>query len=272
MAYIQLFMVHAVLYFANFPLSMPSSCDETLTGSGSDYTGCQETTVNCLLCQKWSSQSPHTHTTGISVGNHSYCRNPNNGYTIWCYTTDPNIRYAMCTPKSTGSSTTCEPKHSNCNESLIGDGIGYRGCQNRTVKGYPCQNWTSQTPHSHTETASNSPGAGLGNHNYCRNPDGADTIWCYTMDPWIQWDYCAPMMTLHPTTSPTALPTAIPTTHHPTINPTVSPTSNPSNYPSANPTLCMDICQYFFFRVFCMWLFATEHNKLKLNVPHNKKK
>eukprot|EP01083_Nonionella_stella_P206829 751939_1 len=162
MAYIQLFMVHAVLHFTLSSLSTASSCDETLTGSGTDYTGCQDTTVNCLTCQKWSSQSPHTHSYS-SAGNHNYCRNPNNGYTIWCYTTDPNIRYAICTPKSNASPTTCEPKLSTCNEALVGNGIGYRGCQNRTVKGFPCQKWTSQTPHSHTKTASNYPGTGLGN-------------------------------------------------------------------------------------------------------------
>ena len=28
--------------------------------------------------------------------------------------------------------------------------------------------------------------------NYCRNPNGAKTIWCYTMNPKIKKQYCTP--------------------------------------------------------------------------------
>eukprot|EP01083_Nonionella_stella_P228091 808640_1 len=226
-----LIILSTIPYFTLFTLTIAASCDETLTGSGTNYVGCQDTTVNCLTCQTWTVQSPHTHSFS-SVGDHNYCRNPDNGYTIWCYTTDPEIRFAFCTPRSTGSPTTCEPKRSTCNEALVGDGIGYRGCQNRTEKGLPCQKWTSNTPHSHDRTSSNYPGTGLGNHNYCRNPDGGNTIWCYTTDPGTRYDYCRRMMTLDPTTSPTSLPT-----HSSTTKPSASPTSEPSSRPSTKPTV-----------------------------------
>merc|ERR1712136_383893 len=36
-------------------------------------------------------------------------------------------------------------------------------------------------------------GAGL-QQNYCRNPDGEDTIWCYTTDEGSRWEYCDPIM------------------------------------------------------------------------------
>eukprot|EP01083_Nonionella_stella_P054829 144708_1 len=221
-------------------LSIASSCDEILTGSGTNYTGCQDTTVNCLTCQKWTEQSPHSHSYS-SVGDHNYCRNPSNSYSIWCYTTDPDVRWAFCIP-STDSTSTCV---STCNEELVGNlDSGYRGCQDRTTEGYPCQNWSSQTPHDHSVTASEYPSMGVGNHNYCRNPDGASTIWCYTTDPDTRWEYCLPMMTSDPTTSPTLLPTATPTTDQPTIspisNPTGLPSAKPSVLPTSNPTNTQD--------------------------------
>jgi len=30
--------------------------------------------------------------------------------------------------------------------------------------------------------------------NYCRNPDGGDTIWCYTTSPDERWGYCDPIV------------------------------------------------------------------------------
>ena len=32
-----------------------------------------------------------------------------------------------------------------------------------------------------------------GGHNYCRNPDGEASIWCYTTDPAKRWEYCDPV-------------------------------------------------------------------------------
>lgn len=30
-------------------------------------------------------------------------------------------------------------------------------------------------------------------HNYCRNPDGVESIWCYTTDPKKRWELCKPI-------------------------------------------------------------------------------
>lgn len=112
-----------------------------------------------------------------------------------------------------------------CNESLLGAGdSGYRGCQSRSESGAVCQPWSSQEPHAHTRTAENYPAAGLDSA-YCRNPDGEPTIWCYTMDPRLRWEFCAPLpagpTTVAPTTdAPTSdAPTSdAPTTYAPTTD------------------------------------------------------
>merc|ERR1719197_1601482 len=61
-------------------------------------------------------------------------------------------------------------------------GKGYRGLVTSTTSGRACQVWTKDKPH----TISTEPSTenGVGNHNYCRNPDGSeDKPWCFTMDP-----------------------------------------------------------------------------------------
>jgi len=80
-----------------------------------------------------------------------------------------------------------------CNEAMLtSDGTDYRGCQTRTRSGLLCQRWDSQSPHTPTHSPSNAPTAGLVS-NYCRNPDGSDSIWCYTTDPATLWEYCDPL-------------------------------------------------------------------------------
>ena len=66
-----------------------------------------------------------------------------------------------------------------CREEWDTTGYSYRGTQNRTKSGIVCQKWTSQTPFPHTRTPELNVGKGLGDHNYCRNPDGESGPWCY---------------------------------------------------------------------------------------------
>ena len=82
--------------------------------------------------------------------------------------------------------------HLDCDETLSGDNDGgYRGCQTKTNSGATCQRWDSQTPNKHTSnTPATDPDSDL-SYNYCRNPDGEETIWCYTMDG-ERWEYCTP--------------------------------------------------------------------------------
>ena len=51
-----------------------------------------------------------------------------------------------------------------------------------TQKDEFCMEWS-------VESKKKFPDKGL-EHNYCRNPDGKDTIWCYTDMNETKWDYC----------------------------------------------------------------------------------
>ena len=69
-------------------------------------------------------------------------------------------------------------------------GRDYRGRVSQTTSGKTCQRWTTQEPHSHSYTPAQHPNKGLGEHNFCRNPDGRSKPWCYTTDSGTKWGYC----------------------------------------------------------------------------------
>ena len=108
-----------------------------------------------------------------------------------------------CGPTKTDDCGPCPVDE--CNESISGKiENGYRGCQTKTKNGRTCQKWTSQF-HKHTRTPENPKfaGKGIGDHNYCRNPDGEPHgIWCYTTDPKKRWEYCDPLPAMSTTAAP----------------------------------------------------------------------
>merc|ERR1719201_781388 len=63
------------------------------------------------------------------------------------------------------------------------NGKSYRGLATSTASGRTCQRWVEDHPHGAAAEITPTPDNGLGNHNYCRNPDGSmDKPWCFTMD------------------------------------------------------------------------------------------
>ncbi|XP_077869491.1 plasminogen-like [Saccoglossus kowalevskii] len=157
---------------------------------GLDYRGTVDTTVGGILCQKWSEQTPHTHEFSQvnypngGLGRHNYCRNPDYDGAPWCFTTNPDIRWQHCDvgrPTENCGLTECY-EHENAND--------YRGVVSVTQTGYDCQDWTDVTSVSLNYDPENYPNAGLGDHNFCRNPDDKQQPWCFSTNPSIQWEYC----------------------------------------------------------------------------------
>ena len=111
-----------------------------------------------------------------------------------------NLEHLMSQPWCKDPTTAPEPAltdSDSCDETLYGEaGDGYVGCQTQTRGGYSCQKWVDQSPHTHVRSDSefiNNGETMEDAQNFCRNPDGGDTIWCYTTDPETRWDYCDPL-------------------------------------------------------------------------------
>jgi len=81
----------------------------------------------------------------------------------------------------------------NTTEVINGNGADYRGAQTKTISGKTCQKWSAQAPHKHRDTPARYPTAGL-TDNFCRNPDGDATIWCYTNEAATLWETCVPFI------------------------------------------------------------------------------
>ena len=103
----------------------------------------------------------------------------------------------------------------------------YRGFVSTTKSGLTCQKWTEQIPQSHTRTPANFPNAGLGDHNYCRNPDLEIAAWCYTTSPTGPRRELCSVPPCNPTSSPSSVPSS---------KPSDSPSSTPSDVPSDTPS------------------------------------
>ncbi|NWV64471.1 PLMN protein, partial [Malurus elegans] len=182
------------------PVSGLSS--QCLSGKGEDYRGRITTTESGKTCQHWNTQSPHKHgwipdrypCKGLEE---NYCRNPDGEKKPWCYTTDSSMRWEYCTIPPcevteqgiAGMNNFVPVQVPLTEECYRGKGQSYRGTTSVTVSGKKCQAWNSMFPHRHIKTPDRFPDADL-RDNYCRNPDGDSSPWCFTTDPNTLWEYC----------------------------------------------------------------------------------
>lgn len=69
-------------------------CIESTDPKGENYWGSKNMTYTGKTCQRWDSQTPHSHSYQNNPEN--YCRNPSNHNGTWCYTMDPDSRWEDC--------------------------------------------------------------------------------------------------------------------------------------------------------------------------------
>uniref|UniRef100_A0A3Q3KLT3 Plasminogen activator n=1 Tax=Monopterus albus TaxID=43700 RepID=A0A3Q3KLT3_MONAL len=90
------------------------------------------------------------------------------------------------------SGTQCEINTSE--KCIVGQGEGYRGTWSTSHSGAECINWNSTNLRGRKFTArkADASSLGLGNHNFCRNPDNDSIPWCFIYKGiQIVWDFCS---------------------------------------------------------------------------------
>ncbi|XP_066211332.1 hyaluronan-binding protein 2 [Saccopteryx leptura] len=85
----------------------------------------------------------------------------------------------------------CEVGPDDC---YVGDGYSYRGKVSKTVNQHSCLHWNSHLLlQEHYNTFMEDAEAhGIGEHNFCRNPDGDKKPWCFikVSNTRVKWEYC----------------------------------------------------------------------------------
>uniref|UniRef100_A0A8C9AAW6 Hyaluronan binding protein 2 n=1 Tax=Prolemur simus TaxID=1328070 RepID=A0A8C9AAW6_PROSS len=85
----------------------------------------------------------------------------------------------------------CEVGPDDC---YFGDGSSYRGQVSTTVTQRTCLHWNSPLllQENYNVFMENAESHGIGEHNFCRNPDGDQKPWCYVKvsSEKVDWEYC----------------------------------------------------------------------------------
>ncbi|XP_061674048.1 tissue-type plasminogen activator isoform X2 [Syngnathoides biaculeatus] len=168
--------------------------EKCVVGSGDAYRGtwsisksgaeCINWNATALRAKKFTARKVDASTLGL--GNHNFCRNPDQDSGPWCYTyKGTQITWEFCSlPKCP------EDKYEECARGL---GLTYRGTKSVTKTGGRCLPWDSPAIVRKYNNAwrSDALEVGLGSHSYCRNPDGDAGPWCHTYkNMQLTWELC----------------------------------------------------------------------------------
>ncbi|XP_073416641.1 kremen protein 2 [Dendrobates tinctorius] len=86
-----------------------------------------------------------------------------------------------------------EPSTPVMSECFTVNGRDYRGSMSRAgAEMIPCLYWNQTVHHRYNAQSDPSGETGLGDHNYCRNPDSDVQPWCYVSETedGVYWKYC----------------------------------------------------------------------------------
>lgn len=204
----------------------PVQCSsECYTHDGTDYRGKQNTTAEGSPCVRWDLMGM----SGPGLSGHAECRNPDGKRAPWCFTHARKRTWGYCRIETASSDAPCDtrdrkpnpPAHCapRCTPELLSNNrcddecnaascnydmnacsdtecfedtraLGYRGTMYKTVSGITCQNWHTSYPHFHSYDGAEHTSHGIGNHNFCRNPDNYSTAWCFTTSFDMRWESC----------------------------------------------------------------------------------
>ncbi|XP_069098314.1 hyaluronan-binding protein 2 [Pleurodeles waltl] len=193
---------------------------ECFEENGSQYRGKVSWTERNRTCLPWDSyllvkENINALKSGMKehgIGEHNYCRNPDGAKKPWCYYMSRNstLTRDLCAIRP------CSEWAGQC---LEGNGSQYRGKVSWTEKKQTCLAWDSHLLKQEIFSA-HRPGMeehGIGKHNYCRNPGGAEKPWCYYVgrNGTLKRSLCnirACEKSLPTVASPLSRPTLMPTT------------------------------------------------------------
>uniref|UniRef100_G3NJE0 Plasminogen activator n=1 Tax=Gasterosteus aculeatus TaxID=69293 RepID=G3NJE0_GASAC len=195
-----------------------NSNEKCIVGQGEGYRGTWSISHSGAQCINWNATSLRgrrftarkVDASGLGLGNHNFCRNPDHDSTPWCYIyKGTQITWDFC------SITKCpEDDYKEC---LRGSGRSYRGTASVAKSGSRCLPWDSPAVKHKLNNAwrSDALDKGLGSHSFCRNPDGDAGPWCHTYKSMqLTWELCdIPKCSRRPSISSTLGPRA-PTTNN----------------------------------------------------------
>ncbi|KAI1901130.1 hypothetical protein AGOR_G00057030 [Albula goreensis] len=171
-----------------------NTSEKCIMGRGLGYRGTWQITRTAAECLNWNSTelrgkkytAARPDGTSLGLGNHNYCRNPDNDTMPWCYVyKGVQIVWEYCKLPTCAS----DPNF----ECVQGKGQTYRGTTAVTKGGSRCLAWDSPAVVRKYYTAwrSDARELGLGSHNFCRNPDGDLSPWCHIYrGSQLTWEHC----------------------------------------------------------------------------------